>query len=119
MWQSSVLECKKKQPIISRSSFESEYRAMANIAIELKWFSHLLRDLNAFPFARLMLLCDNLSTIFLSQNPIAHKCAKHIDIDHHFIRELAFSGKLHTKFVPTRLQVADIFTKPWPKPLFE
>ncbi|KAL4554582.1 hypothetical protein LXL04_037176 [Taraxacum kok-saghyz] len=80
---------------------------------------HLLRDLNALPSERPTLLCDNLSAIFLSQNPIAHKRAKHIDIDHHFIRELVLSGKLHTKFVPTKLQVADIFTNPLPIPLFE
>ena len=92
---------------------------MANTAAELIWISHLLRDLQALPSARPTLLCDNLSAIFLSQNPVAHKRAKHIDIDYHFIRELVLSGKLHTKFVPTKLQVADIFTKPLPRPLFE
>ena len=109
----------KKQPTVSRSSCESEYRAMANTAAELIWITHLLRDLNALPSERPTLLCDNLSAIFLSQNPVAHKRAKHIDIDHHFIRELVLSGKLYTKFVPTKLQVADIFTKPLPKPLFD
>lgn len=109
----------KKQPTVSRSSCESEHRAMANTAAELIWVSHLLRDLNALPAERPTLLCDNLSAIFLSQNPVAHRRAKHIDIDYHFVRELVLSGKLHTKFVPTKLQVADIFTKPLPQPLFE
>ncbi|GJR41372.1 retrovirus-related pol polyprotein from transposon RE1 [Tanacetum coccineum] len=57
--------------------------------------------------------------LFLSQNPISHKRAKHIDIDYHFVRELVMSGKLHTKFVSTHLQLADIFTKSLPRPLFE
>lgn len=92
---------------------------MANTAAELIWISHLLCDLNALPSSRPTLLCDNLSAIFLSQNPVAHRRAKHIDIDYHFVRELVLSGKLHTKFVPTKLQVADIFTKPLPRPLFE
>lgn len=39
----------KKQPTISRSSSESEYRAMANTASEIIWITHLLRDLNALP----------------------------------------------------------------------
>ncbi|KAM0043463.1 putative RNA-directed DNA polymerase [Helianthus debilis subsp. tardiflorus] len=64
-------------------------------------------------------LCDNKSALFLSQNPVSHKRAKHIDIDYHFIRELVSAGRLHTKFVPTMLQVADIFTKSLPRPLFE
>ncbi|XP_023741475.3 uncharacterized mitochondrial protein AtMg00810-like [Lactuca sativa] len=109
----------KKQLTVSRSSCESEYRAMANTAAELIWISHLLCDLNALPSSRPTLLCDNFSAIFLSQNPVAHRCAKHIDIDYHFVYELVLSGKLHTKFEPTKLQVADIFTKPLPRPLFE
>ncbi|KAD0286868.1 hypothetical protein E3N88_44505 [Mikania micrantha] len=109
----------KKQPTVSRSSCESEYRAMANTAAEIIWLTHLLRELHALPPDRPTLLCDNKSAIFLSQNPVSHKRAKHIDIDYHFVRELVSSGKLHTKFISTNLQVADIFTKSLPRPLFE
>ncbi|KAJ0912622.1 putative RNA-directed DNA polymerase [Helianthus annuus] len=109
----------KKQPTVSRSSCESEYRAMANTAAEIIWLTHLLRELNALPTDRPTLLCDNKSALFLSQNPVSHKRSKHIDIDYHFVRELVSSGQLHTKFIPTKLQVADIFTKSLPIPLFE
>lgn len=34
--------CAKKQPTVSRSSCESEYRAMANTAAEIIWITHLL-----------------------------------------------------------------------------
>ena len=91
----------KKQPTVSRSSCESEYRAMANTTAEMVWVSHLLRELHVVSPTRPVLLCDNRSALFLSQNPIAHKRAKHIDIDYHFIRELVCSGKLTTQFVPT------------------
>lgn len=60
------------QPTVSRSSCELKYRAMANTAVELIWTTHLLRDLNALPSQRPTLLCDNLSAVFLSQNPVAH-----------------------------------------------
>ncbi|XP_071687138.1 uncharacterized mitochondrial protein AtMg00810-like [Rutidosis leptorrhynchoides] len=109
----------KKQPTVARSSCESEYRAMANTAAEILWLAHLLRELHVLPPGRPTLLCDNRSAIFLSQNPISHKRAKHIDIDYHFVRELVLSGKLHTKNVSTHLQLADIFTKSLPRPLFE
>ncbi|GKD59505.1 retrovirus-related pol polyprotein from transposon RE1 [Tanacetum coccineum] len=109
----------KKQPTVSRSSCESEYRAMANTAAEIVWITHLLQELHALPPDRPTLLCDNKSALFMSQNPISHKRAKHIDLDYHFIRELVASGKLYTKFIPTKLQVADIFTKSLPRPQFE
>ena len=73
----------KKQPTVSRSSCESEYRAMANTAAELVWITHLLRELLALPPDRPTLLCDNKSALFMTQNPISHKRAKHIDLDYH------------------------------------
>ena len=109
----------KKQPTVSRSSCESEYRAMANTAAEIIWITHLLQELHALPAGRPTLLCDNQSALFLTQNPVAHKRAKHIDLDYHFVRELVASGKIVTMFVPTKLQVADIFTKSLPRPQFE
>ena len=108
----------KKQPTIARSNCESKYRAMANVAAELMWFTHLLRDLHVYS-APPTLLCDNKSAIFLSQNPVAHKRAKHIDIDYHFVCELVLSKKLITQFVPSHLQLADIFTKSLSRPLFQ
>ncbi|XP_014489924.1 uncharacterized protein LOC106752705 [Vigna radiata var. radiata] len=108
----------KKQPTVARSSCESEYRAMANAAAELIWLTHLLHDLHISHQAP-TLLCDNKSAIFLSQNPVAHKHAKHIDIDYHFIQELVLSHKLITQFIPSDLQLADIFIKSLPRPLFQ
>lgn len=92
---------------------------MAKAAAEIVWLTHLLRELYALPSSRPTLLCDNQSALFLSQNPVSHKRANHIDLDYHFIRELVASGKLHTNFVPTKLQVADIFTKSLPRHQFE
>ncbi|XP_071728750.1 uncharacterized mitochondrial protein AtMg00810-like [Rutidosis leptorrhynchoides] len=109
----------KKQPIVARSSCESEYRALANTAAEIVWITHLLRELYVLPPERPTILCDNKSAIFLTRYPVSNKRSKHIDIDYHFVRELISSGKLYTKFVPTTLQLADIFTKSLPRLLFE
>lgn len=63
----------KKQPTVSRSSYESEYRAMANAAAEIILTTHLLRELHALPPDRPTLLCDNRSALFLTRNPISPK----------------------------------------------
>lgn len=60
---------------------------MADAAAELMWLSNLLRELRIPLSSQLVLLCDNNSAVFLSQNPVAHKRAKHIDLDYHFVRE--------------------------------
>lgn len=108
----------KKQPIVSCSRCESEYRALANTA-KIIWLTHLLRELYVLPSGPPTLLCNNRIALLLSQNPISHKRAKHIDIDYHFVRELVLSEKLHTRYVSMHLQHDDIFTKILPRPLFE
>ena len=109
----------KKQPTVSHSSCESEYCALALTAAELLWLMHLLDDLKVSIPQRPLLLCDNKSAIFLSSNSVSHKRAKHVELDYHFLRELVLVDKLRTQYVPSHLQVADIFTKSVSKPLFE
>ena len=40
-----------------------------------------------------------------------HARTKHIEIDLHFVRDKAQSGGLTVKFISTKDQIADIFTK--------
>ena len=54
----------KKQPTVSRSSCESEYRALAMTTAELLWVTHLLHDLKIPISQPPLLLCDNKSAIF-------------------------------------------------------
>nr|GEW93065.1 uncharacterized protein [Tanacetum cinerariifolium] len=70
----------KKQPTVSRSSCESEYRALANTASEIVWVTHLLRELHVLPSRRPTILCDNRSALFVSQNPVSHKKGKHSSV---------------------------------------
>ena len=57
------------------------------------------------------LFCDNLSAINISKNPIQHSRTKHIDIRHHFIRDLVEDKVITLEHVTSELQLADIFTK--------
>ena len=101
----------KKQPTVSRSSAESEYRALALTAAEVQWMLNLLQDLHIPSPIKPTLLCDNTSAIFMARNPVAQKRSRHINIDIHFVRELVSNGSLHIRHVPSTLQLADLFTK--------
>uniref|UniRef100_A0A803PCU5 Reverse transcriptase Ty1/copia-type domain-containing protein n=1 Tax=Cannabis sativa TaxID=3483 RepID=A0A803PCU5_CANSA len=60
----------KKQVIVSRSSTESEYRALAHVAAEISWVESLLNELH-FPFpSPSVTWCDNLSASALAANPV-------------------------------------------------
>jgi len=63
--------------------------------------------------------CDNISAIYLSDNPVQHQRTKHIEMDIHFVREKVARGQIRVLHVPSRYQIADIFTKGLPRILFE
>ena len=56
--------------------------------------------------------------IALAKNPEFHARTKHIDLQHHFVREKVTEGKVELAFIPTADQVADGLTKPLPKDRF-
>jgi histone deacetylase 1/2 len=77
----------KKQPTVSRSSTESEYKAIANVAAELIWIQSLLKELGIFQWNAPVLWCDNLGATYMTSNPMFHTRTKHIEVDFHFVRE--------------------------------
>ena len=98
----------KKQPIVSKSSTEAEYHALSSVTSEIVWLSKLLLQFEV-DVPSVMLFCDNKSAICLASNPTHHERSKHIDIDHHFIREYVQSKVVKLVHVKSQHQVADVF----------
>ena len=59
---------------------------------------------------------NNQGSMQLSKNPEYHARTKHIDIQHHFIREVIEMKQVELEYCETGKMVADIFTKPLTKP---
>jgi hypothetical protein len=57
-------------------------------------------------------MCDSSSAICLAHNLVFHGRAKHIKVQHHFLRDHVKKGEIEMKFIDTERQLADIFTKP-------
>ncbi|WCJ44109.1 DNA/RNA polymerases superfamily protein [Euphorbia peplus] len=57
--------------------------------------------------------------VYLSDNPIQHQRTKHIEMDIHFVREKVAKGDVRVLHIPSRHQIADIFTKGLPQVLFD
>ncbi|GKD90227.1 retrovirus-related pol polyprotein from transposon TNT 1-94, partial [Tanacetum coccineum] len=64
------------------------------------------------------IFCDNTSAIAISNNPVLYFRTKHIDIRYHFIKDHILKGDIELHFIPTKYQLADIFTKPLDEPTF-
>ncbi|KAL0539908.1 hypothetical protein IC582_024129 [Cucumis melo] len=108
----------KKQSVVSRSSTESEYRALADATSELIWLRWLLTDMGAPQTSPTILHCDNHSAIQIAHNDVFHERTKHIENDCHFVRHHLQSNTLHLQPISTTDQPADIFTKALHSPRF-
>jgi hypothetical protein len=78
--------------MVSRSSIEAEYRAMANVVAEASCIRQLLHKFHRSSLLATVVFCDNVSAIYMLTNPIQHQRTKHIEIDLHFIRDQVTIG---------------------------
>ncbi|KAJ9557448.1 hypothetical protein OSB04_012062, partial [Centaurea solstitialis] len=103
---------------LSDNIAEAEYRDITNAVAESAWLRNLLLELR-LPLSRAtVVFCDNVSAMYLANNPVQHQRTKHVEIDLHFVRERVALGHVRVLHVPSSHQFADIFTKGLPTQLF-
>ena len=101
----------KKQSCVSSSTAEVEYIVLGSCCTQLLSMKQMLLDYG-MTSTTLLVYCDNMSAINISKNHVQHSRMKHIDIRHHFIRELIENKIVEISHVSSEKQLADIFTKP-------
>jgi len=92
------------------SSTEAEYCALATGAQDFVFQTMLLEEITGVRKPAI-LLEDNTGAIFLLKNQQVGARTKHIDVRHHFIRELHEDGSLIVKYTESEDNEADIMTK--------
>jgi lactam utilization protein B len=78
---------RKKQAVVSRSTAEAEYRAMALALCEMMWLKGLLKELRVLKNETILLHCDNVAAINIVNNPVQFDRMKHVEIDRFFYQE--------------------------------
>ena len=84
---------------------------------ETVWLRQLLIELHRPVHQATIVYCDNMSSVYMSCNPVQHRRTKHIEIDIHFVREKVALGEVRV-LLPATAQFADIFTKGLPSAAF-
>ncbi|GJR60005.1 ribonuclease H-like domain-containing protein [Tanacetum coccineum] len=76
-----IVRTSVRNKILSKSSTEVEYRALASVTSEVIWILKILKDLQIGNLLPHSLRCDSNSTIKIDVNPVFHERTKHLEID--------------------------------------
>lgn len=101
----------KLLPTVCLSSTESEYSALTRAGKEAISARYSLSDLNQDVSKPTSIMCDNQSAIALTQNTKFHARTCHIEVAHHFIRDLVATAQVRIEYVQTKNNLADLLTK--------
>jgi hypothetical protein len=108
----------KKQPTVSLSSTEAEYKTLCTATCEAIWLKRILEDVGEKQKVPTIIQYDNQSSIKLANNPVYHARSKHIETHYNFVREKIQSNEIDVLYCNTNDNAADIFTKPLRKAKF-
>lgn len=101
----------RKQKTVALSSTEAEYMALANACKESLFIRTFLKECLNIDCVT-TLFNDNQSALKLSENCMYHARTKHIDIRHHFIRDVVKNNLIKIEHLSTEDMTADLLTKP-------
>jgi hypothetical protein len=99
--------------VVALSSGEAEYYAAGEAAREAQWLKHMLTPMGVTktPY---VIKCDSQTALASLSNPIISARNKHIEIKHHFVRDLVSQGAALFHYVPSKQNLADGLTKALP-----
>jgi hypothetical protein len=87
-------------------------------AISLRFLLSEITDRQHKKLPSITIFADNQGCIALAHNPEYHARTKHIDIQHHFVREKVDGGVVSQEYTPTGVMVADCLTQALPREKF-
>ena len=115
-----VLWYSKTQKCVTLSTTQAEYVSRSDVAKDILFLRKGLR----FMLPRAGMPCiplseDNEGAIQIAKLPISNSNSKHIDVRHHFLRELVEKEEIEIIHVASQYQYADFLTKALPEREFE
>ncbi len=107
----------KLQPTVAASTMEAEYMAAAAATREALWLRNVVSVFTG-SVEQVLIWGDNQGALSLIKNPLLTERSKHIDVQHHFVRDRAERGEVKFEYCPTAQMVADMLTKALPEGKF-
>ncbi|KAF8755410.1 Reverse transcriptase (RNA-dependent DNA polymerase) [Rhizoctonia solani] len=116
-WGSNLIDS-KKQATVALLTMEAKYMLLAHACTQALWLCQFFEELHLYTNAPTLILSDNIAALTLSVESQYHRRSKHINKQHHFMRNIIEQHKVSTLYVPTHENLANAFTKALPAPQF-
>ncbi|CAK1595645.1 unnamed protein product [Parnassius mnemosyne] len=100
----------RKQRVVALSSTEAEYVAISEATREALYLSNIFNNIG-IECECVTLFNDNQGAIKLIQNRSYRSRTKHIDVRHHFVRDMCEEGLIELRYLCTERMPADVLTK--------
>ncbi|KAF2899352.1 hypothetical protein ILUMI_06823 [Ignelater luminosus] len=113
----TILWSTKKQHCISLSTAEAELKSVCTCIQDGLWLKKIFKDLQ-MNIDKIVLYEDNQACISIIKIPDNIRRTKHIDIKYRFVCDKVKSGEIEVKYIDSKGQLADIFTKGLSKVIF-
>lgn len=103
-WYSKLQKC------ISVSTAESEFYSLDECAKHCMWYQNLFEELGMH-YDCINIHVDNKAVIYLCENEIVSPKTRHMAIKMYHVKEQVKSGKIKLKYIESKNNLADGFTK--------
>lgn len=101
----------RKQSLVTQSTAEAEFYALAETLRELQWINSILPDLD-IPKEIITIHVDNQSTIKMIEGTRFKDRSKHIAVKISYVKEMINNNFAKVEYVSTEENVGDLLTKP-------
>ncbi|MBW0505428.1 hypothetical protein O181_045143 [Austropuccinia psidii MF-1] len=103
----------RKQPTVSLSTTEAEYKALTDLSTEVLWLRQFLKELSLCRLEGPTIVFDDNQGCIMTASSDTNsntRRMKHVEIQLHFIREVIQNNLIKVVYVPTSKMLADFMT---------
>lgn len=100
--------------MVALSPIEAEYVATTLSACQTGWLREILSDLGQDQDEATKVYCDKKSSLLLAINHVYHNRIIHIEIKHHYIRELITKEEVKLESCGIAKQLSNLMTNSMP-----
>ena len=116
-----IASLSKKLPHVGLSAYHNEFMALRYAASTAMWMRHIFPEIGCAHYVQqpTVIYGDNTAANQLTEKDFINTGNQHIYVPYFFIKELVNSDQVTVQYKPTKINLADLFTKPVPPQVAE